>query len=614
MYAQEESSQLTIDRIVLKGITVWSRSNVMSLIKASGLKKGKSYSTGSFQRRVEQAIERLYQQGLFSDIRTRYDKGTLIFNFEERAKITNIKFRGNKDFNRQKMKDVILLQRGQPASESLINSARREIRNFYRSKGYQDVQVSVKREKTASGRVVLTFNIDEGNQKIIRNVYINYKQEKYAFSLIPHNWSLKWSLPVKKGDPYAPQKLKEARIAITRWYHNRGYLDVSIRSKTSPNPLWPGVDLTLVIDEGPIYTMGTVNFENNSVFTDEQLQNMITLDKGDLFVKRQFLKSLQKIEKRYKDKGYANASVFDPSRFSMKKDRENLEVNFDVQIKESHPFYVERIEIRGNEATYDKVIRREITLESGGLLNGKKKRNSIRRLRNLGYFEKVKFNVDPGSDQDLKVVRVEVKERPTGQLQFGGGYSSSSGFLGNFSVKKDNFSLYDYSSGFTGRGQSIEASASIGDQRDNFSISWDDPWFNDDLDEPSKPSPDVPISFGWSLFNQINRRDQGYDEVRKGGSLSLGKEFGEALSNKVDVSYSFRSIQVDDLEDANDPPLDIKNEAGSDSEFERGIGTLEFGIQRDRRDDRRFPSDGYFLRASTAFAEDFFGGNSQFYK
>jgi len=607
-----------VDSITLEGNRVWSRSRVLEIINQAGIFEGAQLKNNEFQKRVSRSVKRLNDEQFFSDIQVRLEGNSLTYTFEEHPRVVNIAFRGNNEFGSQKLLDVILLQRGDPASKEALKQARDDIDEFYNRKGFGRTSVNYRLEESGGGRVVVVFRIKEGTRKQIADVFLEYAGGKNPFFQIGQNWSLKWGLPITSGEPYSPEKVLQAKQMIRSWYHNRGHLEVSITEETRELTNDRGLELILKIDEGPVYYRGDVSFLNNTIFSDTQLRRKLPLREGDVFNRRQLIRGLQKIERTYQDRGYANASVFDSSRFRIQRDAKKQRANIMVRVKEGKPFFVEKIELRGNEVTYDKVIMREVTLEEGALLDGRKQRNSLRRLRNLGYFKSVEMNLDPGTRQNTKIVRIRVQERPTGQLSFGGGFSSTSGFVGNFSVSKDNFSLYDWSNGFTGRGQSLSVSASIGDERNNFNLSWDDPWFNSDLDNPHIPSPDVPISLGWSLFNTERERIEDFDEIRSGGSIRMGREFGSALSNSVQLQYSFQSIEVDGLldSDADDPPEDFLEEAitsGDSDGFTREIGSIDLSLIRDRRDDSRFPSQGYLLQGSTRLASELFGGNSIFY-
>ncbi len=605
-------------KIKFKGLRIWKDQDLRKVVNRVGLRAGETLPQPVFEHRVNMAVKKLQSEGLFSDIQVTRQGDKLVFKFFEYPRINNIKFNGNSELTDKQLNDVILLQRNDPASSYNINRARRELSTFYLMRGYEYASVETRVEKGPSGRAIVSFLINEGKQKVITGVYFDFG-EIDLMTRIHRKWGIGWKTPLREGVPYSGQSIQSGIAAIRQWYYSRGYMDVNIDAEAFHNKVEGGYDILYHIKEGPIYQFGKVKIKGNSVYGDTLLKNKIPLSSGAIYNHNKFHRGLQAIEDHYQAHGYVEASVMAPGRYRIKRDRKRNVIDVSINIKEGQPYYVERIEVHGNQKTYDRVIRREFRLHKGDLLEGVKLRNSKRRLRNLGFFKNVKINVAPGSKQNTKIIRVKVEEGRTGRLQFGGGYSSSSGLTGQLSIKKDNFSLYDYSRGFTGRGQSLETSLSFGQKKDNYRISWDDPWFNDDIDEINTKPPKTPISFGWTAFSQVFKREEDYDEIKQGGSLRFGREFGPALSNKVDVEYSFRKVEVDDLSEAGgNAPEDYLSEArrnsGDTDGFSREIGSFEIGLQRDRRDNRLFPTEGYYLRGSSEVAAEIFGGNTNFYR
>jgi len=613
----EGGEDIKIESIRLIGLRVWSEEDVYPILRRNNLEEGAVMPPPVLSHRVDRALNSFGEEGLFSDVRARIDDGQLIFEFEEYPRIVNIELKNNEAFDDQRLRDVVLLQRGEAANPFKIKQARRDIRNYYNQMGYSDVTVTSEVKKSRGGRAVVVFKIDETTRREIAELVYEFV-DAGLIQRITRRWGLGWSVPIKEGDPYSSQRIQMARQAIKNWYYNRGHMEVTVKVYQY-SVEGEGVAVRFEIEAGPVYRLGEVEFKNNELFTSEQLREKIPLDRGDVFNQQVFIEGLQQIEHAYQDRGYSNAAVLSPELFQIMSDPDELMVNVDVDVREGQPFYVERIEIYGNKRTYDKVIRREINLNPGDLLDGQKIRNAQRRLRNLGYFKSLEFNVDPGMRENTKIIRVRVEEGPTGQLQFGGGYSSSVGFVGNFKISKDNFSLYDYDEAFTGRGQSLSTNLQFGSEQDKYSISWDDPWFNDNLDKPNQPSPDYPIAAGWSGFSIENERDEGYNESRRGGAIRIGREFGAARSNKIDLEFSYRIVEVTQLDtaDTDDVPHDIwsewENTGKEDDGFERKISSVELGLQRDRRDHRLYPSSGYFIRGSVEYAGGVLGGNADYY-
>ncbi|GEM_PF-2804156 len=605
--------EIYLEEIELRGLNLWADQDVEVLVEASGLVEGDTYTVRELEARADEAVSALVVEGLFADVITRLQNGRLIFELYENPRLGEINFEGNVEVTDEELEGVLLLQPGEPASEHEISSARRELSQFLRMQGFDRSAVEVSVQE-AEGIVNVQFLIDEGTQRLITSVHFDF-EEINLLQRIHRVWGIGWENPLREGMPYSPQHIQMGMEAIRNWYHNRGYMDVQIEPRIFYNRREQGYDVMFYMREGPVYSFGEIEILDNEVFDDEELLQKVPLSSGDIFREDRLREGLQAIEDHYQSQGYIEARALDPGQFQIERDREAGVVNVRARVYEGRPFYVERIEIHGNEQTYERVIRREIRLREGDLLKGERIRDSRRRLFNLGFFRDVQMDLLPGTQEDKKVLRVQVAEGRTGHLEFGGGYSSATGFTGQLRLEKDNFSLYDWDQGFTGRGESLEASMNMGQREDSYRLSWRDPWINDSVDSDKSP-PMVPISFGFTGFQQIYRRDEGYDRFDRGGSVRMGREFGPALSNQIDAEYSFRSVEVRDLDevDADDIPRDFKEEAAGDSEFKRQISSIKVGLQRDRRNVRRFPTEGYYVRGSALLATDYIGGNSNYYE
>ena len=180
------------------------------------------------------------------------------------------------------------------------------------------------------------------------------------------------------------------------------------------------------------------------------------------------------IKEIYFEKGYIFADVQPVT--SIDPETGNVDVEFNIV--EGEIAYVERIDIVGNTKTKDVVIRRELRLHPGERFDGQKLRRSRERLRNLGFFEEVGFNIEPGSAQSKRNLVVEVKESKTGEFSFGGGYSSIDEFVGFVSIEQKNFDFKNFPY-FTGDGQDLILYAELGTVRENLQLSWTEPWFLD---------------------------------------------------------------------------------------------------------------------------------------
>jgi outer membrane protein insertion porin family len=256
-------------------------------------------------------------------------------------------------------------------------------------------------------------------------------------------------------------------------------------------------------------------------------------------------------------------------------------VTYDIQ--EGPRVYIERINIVGNVRTLDKVIRREFLLVEGDAFNTAKMRRSRQRLQNLGFFERVDVTNTPSEVPDRTTVNVEVKEKSTGEISFGLGYSSADGALGDIGLRERNL---------LGRGQDLRLGFLISQRRQEIDLSFTEPYF---LDRN--------MSAGFDLFDRTRnlQRISGYDEKSIGGVLRTGYQITDSL--RQTLRYTLRQDELTNVVTSASPF--IQAEQGKSS-----VSMIGQDLSYDRRDDRFDPTEGYFIRVSNDLAG--LGGNQTF--
>jgi len=317
--------------------------------------------------------------------------------------------------------------------------------------------------------------------------------------------------------------------------------------------------------------------EGSTILEQQEIKEVMVLKKGQIFSQKILQNDLDRISQLYKEKGLILAQM--------------EEVNFNqetgvllVRLAEGR---IEEIKISGNEKTVDNVIRREIEIEPGELFDFDRVKKTLQEIYNLGFFEDVSMKLEPGSEDALIVLIIEVIEKSTGVLGGGGGYSSGEGLFAYASIKETNL---------FGRGQSIEAKLEVGN-RTTYSISFYEPWLAN-----------TPTFLGIEAYDifiekkeKINGVDSEYEIERLGGKLSFGRNFKDNL--KVG--------------------LELKTEEAT---YESISGQLPANIQEgltnsyrpiliyDSRDDRFNPTEGWYANASIQNAGGFLGGDYTYRK
>jgi outer membrane protein insertion porin family len=247
--------------------------------------------------------------------------------------------------------------------------------------------------------------------------------------------------------------------------------------------------------------------------------------------------------------------------------------------------FVEAIDITGNIRTLDSVIRREFKFGEGDALNAAKLRRTKQKLQNLGFFEKADITTEQGSAPDRAKVKVDVSEQSTGELSFGGGYSTTDQLIGDIRLRERNL---------LGRGQDVKVAATLSTRRTEFDFGFTEPYFMDRN-----------VAAGVDLFHitRDNRRESSYDEKRTGGALRAKYNINEALSQEV--RYGLREVEIRNV--AVDASTYIKQQEGTTTTSE-----VSQTLLYDKRDNKFTPSNGYFAKVTTDVAG--LGGDNRYFR
>jgi outer membrane protein insertion porin family len=319
---------------------------------------------------------------------------------------------------------------------------------------------------------------------------------------------------------------------------------------------------------------------------------MIHAQAGDFFNRAALMKDLESVRTLYKDAGFYNVEA-DPEP---DVDAATSLVDIVVPIRRGPAVRIERIEVKGNSKTRDKVIRRELEIQEGQLYSESAKEASRRRVMALGYFERVDVTVEPGSAPDKVVIHVEIGERPTGTFQVGAGFSSVENFIATAQVQQANL---------FGNGQSLAFQAQLSGLRQILSVRFFEPYFLDS---------------DWSASTELYDQLYVYTDFSRrslGGSLT----FGYALAQPW-LRLSLTGTAQQDRVDTSSSTSIFGQPTGYISTFQRlplanlfnsgRTVSLRPALVYDTRDNRLFPSSGVYLQLSTEVATSALGSELEF--
>ena len=534
---------------------------------------------------VQKDIKTLYATGYFDDVRAEvetFEGGIkLILIFKEKPTITSIDFQGNEEIETDKIKEEITITSGSMANPSLITDNVDKLISFYQSEGFWHVKVIPVLREISEDAVALTFQIEEGTEVTIKEIAIDgsraltEKEIKKAMKT-RERWLFSF---ITGSGIYKKEEMKADVERIRELYQSKGYIYVAISEPlVTLSPDQTEIYIKISVSEGDQYRIGAVNITGNKIFTTDEVFKQVGTSPGKIFDRTALRNDIDKILDLYMDKGYARADV-NPI---VDINADNRIANITLSITEGDIFRIGRIEITGNTKTRDKVIRREMRLDEGDVFSKKLLKRSYQRITNLNYFESVDLSSEPKAEEKLVDLEVKVKERLTGMLSIGGGYSSTDKFMIMGEISQSNL---------FGKGLFLKFRADMSSRRRNYSITLRDPWFMD-----------KPISASFSVYNELFHYPD-YDKKSTGTSLGLGKELSEYVAGNI--TYNFENVEIADVADS--ASSFIKDQIGT-----KITSSISPSIWRDTRDNYLDPTTGSRYALYTTYAG--IGGDNYFVK
>ena len=506
------------------------------------------------QSALERDFNSLWNTGYFQDIkflREQTPKGwRIIVQVKEKETIRTIEYVGlgsvsNSDVLDRFKQDKVGLVVESQYDPTRIKKAENSIKQLLSEHGRQFATIRTEVRPIPPAAVGIVFVVKEGPKvkvgKIIfqGNKSINHRVLRAAMKNlkpigIPHSIFLE-SLFAKT---YDATKLEEDTERVRAEYQNRGYFKANVGDpKTNIHdtghkgphiPLLqsgPGkaVDITMPIDEGDKFRLGKITFKNNKAISNTAaLRSMFPLRDGDIFSREKIAKGLENLRKAYGEFGYINYTGVPSTTFDDDKKLAFLEIDID----EGKQFYVRRIEFAGNTTTRDKVIRRELALEEGGVYNSRLWELSLLRLNQLSYFDQLKAD-DPNVTEkklDEKNGQVDltlhVHEKGKNSIGLNGGVSGLEGaFIGlNYSTNN-----------FLGRGETLQVQISLGNLARSVLFGYTQPYMFD-----------RPLQFGFTVFgNKINYNQARQLSIFSGQNLNFSSAVLQNLQNYSQSSVGF---------------------------------------------------------------------------
>jgi outer membrane protein insertion porin family len=548
-------------------------------------------------RLVEEDIKSLYATGGVSNARIFAEPVTgglrVIVLLQGRSTVGEVLIEGAEAVPSTKIRKEIATKPGSSLSDSVLNEDRQKILKLYEDRNYTDVKVDAKTSELSDKKIRVTFQINEGPKLVIRRISFTGNDSVLPKDLIKVMKTKTANLLsfLTHAGRLTPSQMEDDKEEIRKLYQGRGFADAKVTEvQTTPLPNGKGVDLVISISEGTQYRVAKVSVEGSTIIPPAELVRYLRMRDGTLFTPDGQAADLKKIRDYYGSRGYVDM-VCQPQIDSSGQGQ----VNITYRIDEGVQSYVNLVNIQGNTKTKDKVIRRELAVQPGGIFDTTLVDVSKTRLQNLNYFSKVDMapqdTLVPGR-KDLDVI---VEEKKTGSFNFGAGFSSIDSLVGFAELQQSNFDLFNWPY-FTGAGQRFRIRAQYGLQRQDFTLSLTEPWFMG-----------YKVSVGGEFYyHAATFLSTVYSQSNLGGALQARKALTPFTALRGE--YRLENIRIYNLNGSYGNTI---AQAGANSPYTKSA--LLLGLDYDNRDSLLLSHRGQSVNLTGVIAGGGLGGNVQDY-
>lgn len=533
--------------------------------------------------RLDRSLKTLYATGLFQDVHLSRAGDTLVVTVVENPIVNRVAFENNHKLTDDQMRPEMQTKPRAVFTPALADADRQHILDMYARRGYYDATVEPQIIRLDQNRVDVVFQINDGTATLISRIAVvgNKAFSEDRLGEVINSREQRWWRFLSSSDQYDPERLNFDKELLRRFYLKNGYADVQIFDATAElAPDRKSFFVTFTLKEGERYRVGKVSITSQlRNLSGDSLREMLQMREGDWYDGDAVGRTSDAIEEAVHNRGYAFVEV--KPRVTRDTAKHIVDLTFDIG--EGPRVYVERIDIQGNTRTKDKVIRREFRLAEGDAYSQEAVRKTRTRLNDTAFFTSVDIGTTPGSASDKAVLTTRIAEKATGELTFGGGYSTDAGALLDVGLAERNL---------VGTGINASINGVLAQKRTSVQVSVTDPYF---LDRNLVAGGDL------FLIQTNYLGTQPYDERREGFALRVGYDFNENLRQVVSYSLVNRSV----YNVFSGASAFITNEAGTTL-----LSQLSQVLSLDYRDSRLYPHSGYIVELGTDAAG--LGGDVKF--
>ena len=509
-------------------------------------------------------LKNLYETNFFKDVLVKLEKNALVISVEENPLVENIVYNGIKSKTLQeKLTQDLKLRSRSSFNQILLKQDRDAIISSLKDNGYYFSKVEVTILELDNNKIDLVFEIDLGNKAKIKKIsFVGdkiYKDRKLRNLIVSEEYKF-WK--IISGKKYLNENLINFdKRLLKNFYLNKGFYDVEINSS-----------FARLMEDNQFELVFNINTNKKFYFGDLKLELPIDYDTSNF-------ETLNKIFKEIKNEPYSINAVqeiineidgiaikeqYEAIRATVEEDILDNKINLTFKIDETEKFYVEKINIFGNNITRESVIRNQLFIDEGDPFNEILSNKSINEIKSLDFFRTVYSEIIEGQDENSKVINITVEEKPTGEIMAGAGVGTD-GELFEIGIKENNY---------LGKGLKVESNLSLGSDRVTGTFKVRDPNFND----TSKS-----VNYGIEA-NEIDKLSAfGYKSKKVGGSIGTNFEFLKDVRLGLETSSFFEDIETDSTASARQ-----KKQEGSYFDT-----YLNFNFDHDKRNQKFKTSEGF---------------------
>lgn len=542
---------------------------------------------------VRTDTQTIFGMGFFDDIEVNADfvsdgKVKLSFVLRERPVISKVDFEGNERIGTSDLQDVVKVKQWSILDVNKVKEDVGLIQKHYEDKGFYLAKVSFEVKKAEKAdEVELVYRVNDYDKIQIKKItFLNNRKfsDDQLKAILAETREGGFLSFLNSSGNFKESAFKTDLQRLTYWYLDHGYVKFKYENPVvtvSDDKKW--LYISIYVDEGEQFKMGSLDFSGDLLFTKEELQSELSLNSDQTFSISKRNADIQKLQEKYQDLGYAFTNVI--PKMNMHDDSKTVDLEYSFE--KGNLVYFGEINILGNSKTYDKVIRRELKIHEGELYSGTKMRHSRENVERLGFFQpgEVIFNTaSPKGKPDILNVEISVKERSTGTITIGAGYGSVQKFFFTGTISEINL---------FGRGQNLSLSTQYSADRiqRSFNLGFTDPY-----------AFDTRWSMGFDLYSLTYIVPNKYTAEKLGFDLRFGHPIAEYVNGYI--TYKNEGFKVGDVAQGIDQTL-IQPDIGV-------LSSVIWSVVRDKRNNRFETTDGNYQSASLETAG--LGGDKKFVK